>query len=213
MEKIEKSGYCYANRFSLVMLESLEDILGKNGLKAILNLARLPGLVENYPPDNLEKAFDFADVAATLRALEETYGLKGGRGLVLRAGRAVFSSALKGFGVMAGVEAPEFKALPVQIRTRIGLRGLAQVLTQISDQQIKVEEQEDGFLFSVHRCPSCWGRTGADQPVCYLYVGILQEGIEWITGSKDCSVKEVKCAAQSSPSGSPACEFLIQGPG
>jgi predicted hydrocarbon binding protein len=97
---------------------------------------------------------------------------------------------------MAGVEAPEFKALPVQIRARVGLRGLAKILTQISDQQISVAEQEGHFVFSIHRCPSCWGRTGADQPVCYLYIGILQEGIEWITGRKECLVKEVKCAAQ-----------------
>ncbi len=42
MEPVEKSGYYYANKFALIMLEALEDVLGENGLKAVLNLAHVP---------------------------------------------------------------------------------------------------------------------------------------------------------------------------
>ena len=84
MEPLEKSGYYYANKFALIMLDALEDVLGENGLKAVLNLAHLPDLIGNFPPDNLEKEFDFAYVSAINQALEEIYGLRGGRGLALR---------------------------------------------------------------------------------------------------------------------------------
>ena len=85
MDPIEKSGLYYANKFALIMLDALEDVLGKNGLKAVLNIAHLPELGENFPPDNLNKEFDFSDVSAINQALEEIYGPRGGRGLALRA--------------------------------------------------------------------------------------------------------------------------------
>ena len=73
MEPIEKSGYYYANKFALIILDALSDIMGENGLKAVLNLAHLPELIDNYPPDNLQKEFDFADVSAINQALEEPW--------------------------------------------------------------------------------------------------------------------------------------------
>ncbi len=82
MDPVEKSGYYYANKFALIMLKALEDVLGENGLKAILNLAHLPELIDNFPPDNLNKEFDFSDVSAINQALEEIYGPRGGAGLL-----------------------------------------------------------------------------------------------------------------------------------
>ena len=87
MQPIPKSGLYYPNKFGRLTILSLEDVMGRNGVNAILNLANLPNLMENLPPDNLEKAFDFADVSAIMGALEEMYGPRGGRGLALRAGR------------------------------------------------------------------------------------------------------------------------------
>ena len=95
MEKIPKSGFYYANKFTLITIKAYEDVMGKNGLNAIFNLAGLSNLIDNYPPDNLERLFDFADYTALHIALEEMYGPRGGRGLALRAGRATFNDALK----------------------------------------------------------------------------------------------------------------------
>jgi len=54
----EKSGYYYPNKFARIFLDAMEEVMGKNGLNAVLNLAGLPNLIGNYPPDNLEKAFE-----------------------------------------------------------------------------------------------------------------------------------------------------------
>ncbi|MEO0565950.1 MAG: 4-vinyl reductase, partial [Chloroflexota bacterium] len=99
----EKSGYYYPNKFALITIEAMEEVMGKNGLNAILQLAKLPELIDNYPPDNLDKGFDFADYTALNVALEEMYGPRGGRGLALRAGRATFAQGLRAFGALAGV--------------------------------------------------------------------------------------------------------------
>ena len=60
MEPIPKSGLYYPNKAARIALESLESVMGKNGLNAILNLAHLPHLVDNYPPNNLERGFSFS---------------------------------------------------------------------------------------------------------------------------------------------------------
>jgi hypothetical protein len=61
MPATEKSGYYYPNKFALITVQAMEEIMGTNGLNAILNLAGLKHLAGNYPHDNLEKEFDFAD--------------------------------------------------------------------------------------------------------------------------------------------------------
>ena len=86
MSPVQKSGLYYPNKFGLITLKSLEEVMGKNGLNAILNLAGLNNYIDSYPPDNLDKGFDFAELSAIGTGLEEMYGPRGGRGLALRAG-------------------------------------------------------------------------------------------------------------------------------
>jgi predicted hydrocarbon binding protein len=188
------------------MIEALEEIMGKNGLNAILNLANLPELIDNYPPDNLAKEFDFADVSAINQALEEMYGPRGGRGLALRAGRATFDDALRNFGALAGAGDLAFKVLPLQAKLRIGLPAMARIFSQVSDQHSTVDENDDNFIYTIHRCPICWNRSGLDKPVCFIAVGLLQEALKWVSGGSEFRVNESKCVAV----GDEVCEFVIQ---
>ena len=206
MSPIEKSNYYYPNKFGLIAIKALEDVMGRNGLNAILNLAGLTHYIDGYPPDNLEKAFDFAEFTALGVALEEMYGPRGGRGLALRAGRATFSDALKDFGALAGVGDLAFKVLPLQAKLRIGLPSMAKIFSQVSDQHSTVEEKDAEFIYSIHRCPVCWGRSGSDKPVCYFAAGLLQEGLKWISGGNEFRVNEARCHAM----GDDVCEFVIQ---
>ena len=206
MEPIEKSGYYYANKFALIILDALSDIMGENGLKAVLNLAHLPELIDNYPPDNLQKEFDFADVSAINQALEEMYGPRGGRGLALRVGRSTFADALKNFGALAGAGDMAFKILPLHTKMRIGIPAMARIFSQMSDQYSTSKEVDDTFVYTIHRCPVCWGRRELDKPVCFIAVGLLQEGLKWLSGGKEFRINESKCIAM----GDAVCEFVIQ---
>jgi predicted hydrocarbon binding protein len=206
MDPIPKSEYNYANKIVLIALKALEDVMGKNGLNAILNLAHLPHLIDHYPPDNLEREFNFADFSALNLALEEMYGPRGGRGLALRAGRAAFADSLRNFGALAGVGDLAFKVLPLQTKMRIGIPAMARIFSQISDQYSTVEEKENEFIYTIHRCPVCWGRTNADKPVCFIAVGLLQEGLKWVSGGNEFRVNESLCVAM----GDQVCEFVIQ---
>lgn len=206
MEPIPKSGYYYANKIVMIILNSLEDVMGKNGLNAILNLAHLPHLIDNYPPDNLGKEFDFADVTAINMALEELYGPRGGRGLAMRAGRAAFAASLRNFGALAGAGDLAFRVLPLQTKLRIGIPAMARIFSQISDQYSTVEEFDTEFRYTIHKCPQCWSRHGLEKPVCFMGAGLLQEGLKWVSGGSEFRVNESKCMAM----GDSVCEYIIQ---
>jgi predicted hydrocarbon binding protein len=206
MDPIPRSEYNYANKMARITIKALEDVMGKNGVNAILNLAHLPHLIDHYPPDNLDKGFNFADFSALNQALEEMYGPRGGRGLALRAGRAAFDDALRNFGALAGVGDLAFKVLPLQTKLRIGVPAMAKIFSQISDQYSTVAEHETEFIYTIHRCPVCWGRNGSDKPVCFVAVGLLQEGLKWVSGGNEFRVNESRCVAM----GDPVCDIVIQ---
>jgi len=206
MEHIPKSGYYYANKFVRIALVAYEDVMGKNGLNAVLNLAGLSTCVDNFPPDNMERQFDFADFTAIHVGLEEMYGPRGGRGLALRAGRATFNDVLKNFGALAGVTDLAFKVLPLQTKIRIGLPASAKIFSQVTDQETTVDETDDSFIWTIHRCPICWNRKGSDKPVCNISTGLLQAMLTWVSGGMDFRVYESKCCAV----GDTVCEFFIQ---
>ena len=205
MDPIPKSQYNYANKIARIAIQSLEEILGRNGLNAILNLAHLPELIDHYPADNLEKQFNFSDFSSINLALEEMYGPRGGRGLAMRAGRAAFAESLRNFGALAGAGDLAFKVLPLQAKMRIGIPAMARIFSQISDQYSTVEERETEFSYYIHRCPVCWGRSGSDKPVCFIASGLLQGGLKWLSGGNEFRVAETKCVAM----GDPLCEFII----
>jgi bacteriochlorophyll 4-vinyl reductase len=204
MEPIPKSGLYYPNKIARLALGALEEVMGKNGLNAILNLAGLSHLIDNLPADNLERAFDFADFSSLNGALEEMYGPRGGRGLAQRAGRAVFMEGLRNFGALAGAGDLAFKILPLPTKLRIGLPAMAKIFSTTSDQHSTVEEKEDHFVYTIHRCPVCYGRH-TDKPCCHMATGLLQEGLKWVSGGREFKVVETRCIA----AGDPTCDFVI----
>jgi len=216
MDPIPESGYYYTNRFALATLRALEEVMGRNGLNAILNMANLSYLIGNYPENNLEKAFDFSHFSMIVIALEEMYGPRGGRALALRAGRATalamragranFSDASREYGVLAGFGDFASKVLPLQTKLRIGLFAIPKIFSKMSDQKNIVYETDNEYLYTIQRCPFCWERSGEEKPVCFVFKGILQEGLKWVSGGREFRVEETKCIA----TGDEVCEFTIQ---
>jgi predicted hydrocarbon binding protein len=197
----EKSGYYYPNKFARIFIDAMEEVMGKNGLNAILHLAKLDHIIDNYPPDNLEKAFDFADFTALNVALEDMYGPRGGRGLALRAGRATFADALRGFGALAGVGDLAFRVLPLSAKLKVGIPAVANIFSQFSDQISNVyEEGNDRIVYTLERCPMCWQRK-SDRPVCYAGQGLLQEALRWVSGGHEFKVDITTCIAKGDDMG------------
>jgi predicted hydrocarbon binding protein len=206
MKPIPKSGLYNTNNLGRIALLSYEEVLGRGGLNALLHLAGFDHLVNNFPPADMERQFDFSDNTAILVALEEMYGPRGGRGLALRAGRATFKDILSKYGDMAGVTDLAFKVLPLNPKIHFGLNTVAKTFTRVSDQETSVREEADTFVWTIHHCPSCWSRHGSDVPVCYVPIGFLQAALDWVSNGRDFQVNESRCSAM----GSDVCEFIIQ---
>ena len=204
MPRIEPSGLYYTNMIVRYTLEAMEEIMGRNGLNAILNLAGLSYLIDNYPPANLKKEFDFADYSSLMGALEEMYGPRGGRGLQLRAGRVGFTRGGTKMGALVGVGDLAFKVLPLRAKLKAGLPAMAMVFSKFSDQKSTVADSGDYYTYAIHACPVCWGRK-ADRPICFSAKGLLEEGLHWVSGGLKFRVEEIECVAM----GAETCSFAI----
>jgi hypothetical protein len=200
----ERGEYYYSNLIARIYLQAMEEVMGKNGLNAILNMAKLSHLIDSFPPENWDKGFDFADYAALNQALEDMYGPRGGRGLALRAGRASFARGLQGFGALHNVGDLALKMVPLSVKIKMGLPAMAKVFSQVSDQTSRVEERDGNFMYIIERCPVCWGRK-SDKPICHAAVGLLQESLRWVSGGKEFRVEETNCVA----TGDSTCDFLV----
>lgn len=201
---LEPSGLYYPNRIARLFLLAMEDVMGRNGLNAILSLAGLEPYIDQIPPDNLARQFDFAAMAALNQALEDMYGARGGRGMALRIGRACFARGLKNFGAMAGMSDPAFQALPLESRGKLGLEALAAIFTNFTDQRSLFIEQDATYELHTDFSPIAWGRT-ADKPVCHALVGIIQESLRWASDGYEYHVQEVSCRAV----GGESCIFRV----
>lgn len=200
----EKSGLYYPNKMGYIYLQAMEEVMGKGGINAVLNLAKLPHFIDNYPANNLARELDFSDFTAINKAIEDMYGIRGGRGLALRAGRAAFAQGLSDFGALIGMSELAFKVIPLGTKLKIGLRALAETFSTFSDQKSYVTEEDDHFVYTIEKCPVCWERH-TDRPVCFAATGVIQEGLRWVSGGKDFKVEQTHCHAM----GHDTCDFSI----
>lgn len=200
----EKSGYYYPNLIAKIYLEAIEEVMGTNGIKALLNMANMQELIDNFPRGDLAKAFDFADFAHLNEAMEMMYGPRGGRALSLRAGRKAFDQGLKNFGAMVGVADKAFRMLPLKLKMKVGLGAMAKAFSTTSDQISYVQEEDDQFIYVIERCPVCWSRH-SETPICHAAMGIIQEALSWGSGGLQFKTSEITCIAK----GDPTCNFAI----
>jgi predicted hydrocarbon binding protein len=200
----EQKIYNYPNKMGRIVLTAMEDVMGRHGVNAVLNLAKLPHLVNNYPPNNLSLGFTFTEFGAIQETLDDMLGIRGGRGLAMRAGRESFKYALKEFMPVLGIADLAFRPFPLGMKIKIGLEVFAETFNKFTDQIVRLEQDTTKHLWIIERCPVCWQRESS-QPCCHLAVGLLRESLTWVSNGKKYNVQEIKCIA----SGDNACVITI----
>lgn len=194
----------YPNQMGRILLESMEEVMGQDGLQDVLTLAGRKQLASNHPPANLEREFSFETISALQETLEQAYGSRGGRGLAQRVGRVCFKYGLREFGDSLGITETAFRLLPMRSKLRLAGAALADLFNKQTDQRVRLDEADGKLLWQIERCPLCWGRH-ADAAVCHLAVGLLQESLFWLSSGKIFHVEETHCIAL----GDPACTIEI----
>lgn len=188
-----------------IIILAMEDVMGRNGLNAILNLADVPAELGNLPPANFDRQFSFENLSNLMAGIERYFGPRAGRGLALRSGQACFKYGLRQYGPLLGVSDMAFRLLPLTTKLRTGAEMFASAFNRFSDQRVRIEESQDLLFWHIDSCPVCFNRRSND-PVCHLAVGILQEALYWISGGKNFFIEEKKCIAM----GDDTCTIEIQ---
>ena len=187
-----------------ILLLGIEEIIGRPGVNAILNLAEQP-VQGSIQKEERSLRIGYTNVAAIVEGLEKMYGPRGGRGVALRAGRAGFKYLLRQFGTTLGIIDLNYRMMPVPVRISSGLQSLADLMGRLGDEQVTIGELEHAWTWTAERCPHCWQRT-ATEPACQFPVGMLQEFFAWASSGRVYSVSEIECQA----TGADACLFQIE---
>lgn len=194
----------YPQKMGRIILQGMEEVMGVNGVDTALHLGSLDHLIQNRPTATADRTFPFETVSAILASLEMVYGPHGGRGVALRVGRSTFRYGLKEYGSMLGLTEMAFRLLPLRTKLHTGAKVFAELFNKHTDQKVRVEEVENKIYWIIESCPLCWDRK-ADEAICHLAVGVLQEALYWLSGGKVFSVEETECIAR----GNATCTIVI----
>lgn len=184
-------------------LTSAQEVMGENGLTAVLKTSDLERFVGNFPPDNLEPSISASQYAKLNEAIEAFYG-RGGRGMLRRIGKASFQYAVREQAALLGLAGAALKLLPEKQRIKFILNSMANALKKSNPQvDARLDESGERLAYMESTCAICYGRH-SEAPICYLYVGSISEAIQWATG-REYQVVETHCVAK----GDPYCRFEI----
>jgi predicted hydrocarbon binding protein len=184
-------------------LISSEEVMGVNGLAAVLRSAGLERFIGNFPPNDIRPSIKASEYARLNQAIENFYG-RAAKGMLKRIGKASFQYGVREQAALLGVAGVAIKFLPEKQRIKFILNGLADALKKSNpDVDAWMEEKGNTIAYIERTCTICWGRQ-SEQPVCHLYIGTVTEAVLWATGVEH-EVIETHCIAR----GDEYCRFEI----
>ncbi len=187
------------------LFEAIKQVMGENGLKAVMNFGGLKRFIDHYPANDLEKNVSYADYGEAQQAVEDFYGPRGARAFMLRIGQASFRYALQEQPAVLGVAGLALKMLKPDTRMKLILNRMAQGSGEALNMPVHVEETPEHFVYVVEDCPCRYRQRDLKTPCCYVSVGALTEAMRWATGHEH-RVTEFTCMNI----GDDACRFRIE---
>jgi predicted hydrocarbon binding protein len=191
-----------SNRRTKIILLAIQEVLGRNGLTAMLKRAKLQRYIGELSPAEAEfDALRASEYATLLQAIEAQYG-SGARGQLNRIGHECFKQLLELDAWNWNMLSLTNRLMPTRERIKRSLTQLAQSMAEPSG-DIKVTSDGEQLVFTDSISDGTSERTRATE-ICWLTVGELQECVYWATG-ENYEVTEVDCKAK----GDPACVFVL----
>ena len=190
------------NTIMRVYLETIQHVVGPNGLRSILNYGHLEKYIDNFPPVNDKVEIPRKDLQKLYMSLIELFGRKGARGIQLRVGREITYIFVNKRPALTKPLQVAVRFLPEAIRMRLSLERIIEESEKRfpspqDTPRFELREKEDYFLL-IDRDSYTSEDITSNAPVCYLYVGNLESSLEWITGHKH-KVEEIECRAMGHP--------------
>lgn len=184
---------------------AIEDVMGRDGMKAALHGAKLDRYIDNYPPKNLELGVKFSEYGLAEQAVEDFYGSRGAKAMLLRVGRSLFNYGMKEQSAVLGLagQALKMMPLPMTAKMKLLLEQMVAAANKTVNQPTRLEEQDDCFTMIVDFC-MCLYRPKHQSPCCFITVGALSESMRWLT-DKTYAIQETTCVNM----GADACRYRI----
>lgn len=181
-----------ANVVIRVTLDATEDVMGKNGLRSLMNYGGMSHLFDNKPDYSPEKGFTDEDLRAIDQSFIKILGMSGTMALYRVIGRAAGR-----YPIDLGILEP-FKDLPTDEKL---LKSIEQI--PIFTGRGTVFKEGETVVYSNPQCAFCEGQTST-RPICSFVAGLMDEFAAW-SGVKDKRTIETECKAM----GSDACRYEI----
>jgi predicted hydrocarbon binding protein len=191
-----------------IWLETIEDIVGPDGFKSILNHAHLETYSNRFPPANDDLEIPLEDIHNVVRSFIELYGGKDAYTLQVRAGHEFVQRGLRTRPGLARVLELAVHLVPESRKIQVVLEKYAEEtekrISSPYEPRVEVKEEDDCFLFIDNGSIESEDVI-AHQPVCGVNTGVLQALITHVTGHHH-AVEEIECRAM----GHPSCVFRIE---
>jgi predicted hydrocarbon binding protein len=196
------------NSLIYVSLITIEDLVGINGLKSILNISGLSTFRGNYPPNNSDLESHAVDFSALVKGMIDVIGIGGAKAIMRSAGRRGFQFVVEKSPELFGLVGMELKKLRSDDERIMAIQGAISCETNriFGAGHQEFRKSEDGYEIRINRCSWCHTIKGTDRPVCFGEEGFDDEALFWATG-KRYRVVETQCRAM----GAAACLFRISG--
>jgi bacteriochlorophyll 4-vinyl reductase len=201
--------FALANGYMRWAVEAIEEVAGRHELEAILRDAGLERLLENPPPNDMtfSARLTFRDYAALNQAIVNLRGSEA-KDFALRVGRRSAERSVSDQSAVFGLTGLALKLLPTNLQIKMVLGNMESTFRRLAAKagdalHSEFEEHADKWVYHTAHCSSCVGKE-ADEPICWIFVGAIEQALAWATG-KEFAVVETACRAM----GAPECVFEI----
>ncbi len=191
------------NSLMYVSLLTLQDIIGKNGFYALLNVSGLHKYKEELPPNNEKVEVPLLDFSTLIKGILEIFGEKGARSILYNLGRRSFNVILEENPALLGLVGLGLKVLSKKKRIDKLYKISSKETNKIFGENQNYYSSDEGFVFEIYDCFWCKGLK-TEGPICFAEVGWNAEAAKWATGDEH-GVEEVLCRAK----GDNVCKIVI----
>jgi predicted hydrocarbon binding protein len=192
-----------SNRLLAQFVAAATQEVGADKLPLVLALVNLsPTVIEKESISRLDGRGAAEIYACLQQALRMFYG-RGVRGILLRIGHNIWEQMVAQATFREKTELEIARRLPVPARRRRMLENVAERLRE-GGGGVSVHLMDMDLLLVDRSGASTCGQA-AEEPICYVTLGLIQGALYWATG-QEADVEEVTCRAM----GAPACEFKIK---
>ena len=191
--------------FTRLFFRAVVEQLGNYSLHTMLRLAGLERYIYQLASVKPQPELLSSDYAKFQHEIRAYYG-RGARGSLNRIGQRIFQWRVEEAPLLDKIHLLWLHLLPATVRRKRSLDWLARQLRG-SNGQISVHTLDLDLIFVVHTSDSACGQS-ADEPICWVTQGMIQEALRWAT-DEEADIEEISCRAV----GGGPCTFKIHVPG